>query len=148
MSRTTGAAWRELTLEEHMELVGGPVDGTVFKNEADRELAWRHHYDHLMERRGGQAGDRVWGFWRYELNVEEPATYLEKVLLLEKRGLLSEKERREIISHAEHARQAPPCQAFVSPRSAAESMKQMEREHKEEAIALLEALQETQAAGR
>lgn len=59
MSRTTGAAWRELTLEEHMELVGGPVDGTVFKNEADRELAWRHHYDHLMERRGGQAGDRV-----------------------------------------------------------------------------------------
>ena len=54
-----------------------------------------------MEQGAHQPGDRQWGYWRYDLGIEEPATRLERVLALEERGLLTEEERRKIVSEGE-----------------------------------------------
>ena len=109
MGRVAGAsAGRELSFEEFMELVGGPVGESEFASDQDREATWHRHREQLMERRGSRAGDRPWGYWVYEVGGLVDAGRLEQVLLLQDRGELSEEERRELSAAAEHARNGRP----------------------------------------
>ena len=61
-------------------------------------------------------GDRFWGYWHFELGVEPPATRLERVLELDRRGLLTDEERGRIASDAEHAAKRYRGHVYGAPR--------------------------------
>jgi hypothetical protein len=61
-----------------MALVLGPTDNEY----TDAELAagWEEYRDELMD--GRRSSALPWGFWRYELGIEEPEGPAERVRLL------------------------------------------------------------------
>ena len=87
-----------------------------------------------------RAGERVFGYWRFELGIDQPRTKLERVLELDRRGLLTDDERRELIAEAEHARKPFREHVVISPASAREMYERQQREHQAEAAAILAAL--------
>ena len=96
-----------------------------------------------MEQGAHQPGDRQWGYWRYDLGIEEPATRLERVLALEERGLLTEEERRKIVSEGEYARNGgfkPNPYVVTTPKEAAENEVRWWQRGEDEAIEIAEAL--------
>jgi hypothetical protein len=108
-------------------------DRGAFPSPEAAKAAWDHHRDELMERRGGQAGTRPWGYWAYERGEELPADRVESVLRLLEAGELSDAEREKILSEAKWAQehQDDPDYSFTSPPEAAERM----TEHHEQLIA-------------
>ena len=86
-------------------------------------------------------GDRFWGYWKFDLGIEPPATRLERVLELDRRGLLTDEERSRIASDAEHAAKRYRGHVVTGPRGAAESMERSTRAREDEAIAIAEALE-------
>jgi hypothetical protein len=142
MGRHVGAIARQLSFEEIMELVSGPNGESVFASEDDREAAWWHHREDLMEMGArGEPGNRKWGYWKYDLDVDQP-TRLERVLLLEERGLLTAEERDRIASDAEHARKRERNPYVgTTPKEAAESIERSTREREDEQIEIAEALE-------
>lgn len=117
---------------------GGP-DNLPFTDE-QLEWGWERYGEELMETRR-PPGDRPWAHWVYDLGIEEPATRLERVLALDERGLLTEEERRKIVSQAEHARKRFRCHSFTSPPEAAKREEQSLRDTEDEEIAIAEALE-------
>ncbi len=104
-------------------------------------MGWERYGEELMETGARPPGDGPWAHWVYDLGIEEPATRLERVLALDERGLLTEEERRKIVSQAEHARKRFRCHSVTTPREAAESMERVQREGEDDAIEIAEALE-------
>ena len=147
MGRKLGADYgRPLDLEELFELAIGPDGESAFDSEAEREAAWRHHGDAVMENAARQPGDRPFGYWLYDVGVEEPPTRLERVLLLHERGLLTDEELRRIRAEAERDHDRYQGHVVVTPREAAERMERMHEAHKAEVKAIAEALDRAESA--
>jgi hypothetical protein len=134
MARTD--QWMDVDL--FLDLLLGPA-GKYTDDQLER--AWQIYGEEFAADLGrGEPGQRPWGWWRFVVGVEEPATCIERVLLLAERGLLTDEERRRIASDAAHARKRVRCHWVISPPEAAERMERNLREREDEAIAIAEAL--------
>ncbi len=126
-----------------ISLLCGPADGYEHSPErlAELEAAWRAYGAELTQgQRVRRPGERIWGYWRFELGIAQPPTKLERVLELDRRGLLFDDERRQLVVEAEHARKPVREHVVISPRSAREMYERQQREHRAEAAAILAAL--------
>ncbi len=85
-------------------------------------LAWRLHGAELMAGAASAPGDRFWGYWDFELGIDEPTTRLERVLELDRCGLLTDEERSRIAADAERAAKRFRGHVVTGPRGVAESM--------------------------
>lgn len=142
--RREALALPEDTFGLRMVLAGGPggPDDLGYSDE-QLELGWQRYREELIDRGAHRPGDRTWAYWHFELEIEEPATRLERVLALEERGLLTDQERERIKVDAAHARErvpGPVGSVVTSPPEAKVNMARRRREWEDEAIAIAEAL--------
>ena len=109
---------------------------------AGLEAGWLAHGAQLIQgQRVHRPGERIWGYWVFELGIDRPETRLDRVLELERRGLLTDDERGRLIAEAEHARKSSrEPHVVTSPASARAMYERQQREHKAEAVGILAAL--------
>jgi hypothetical protein len=92
---------RVSTLGEHQRFVllygalAIAIDGPAFGSEQAEQRAWRRHRDELLGEDLGP-GRRPYGFYLYELGVDPPARWRDEIDTLRARGLMSDREEREL----------------------------------------------------
>ena len=77
-----------------LNLLLGPHDGDGVWSEAQLRRGWAVYRGKLMERRNSASrpADRPWGYWRFLLDEEPPASYPEQLARLLELGDLSGEE--------------------------------------------------------
>lgn len=121
--RRRGKARREMSLEEEDELWFGVVGTPVFSSAEARRASWVVNRDRLMDELPSCV--RPWGYFEYEV-AEQPAKFEEHIAdsysaaeLLERRGLLTDRERTDLMErrieeasrYARFAREGIPLNA-------------------------------------